>query len=153
VSTRPHPALAFCHEDCLLHDTGAGLFDTAGPPWLEVPELHPENAERVRNMRGALHGVLGDRIGWRDGRHATVDEIATLHDRAYIEEVRAAAAAGRQVTATTVLSARSFDAATAASGTALAACDAVLAGAARSSTGTSTTATARRRSSTTGPTC
>ena len=117
---------AFFHPDCLRHDTGHGLFDVPGPGWLEVPEIHPESAPRVRNMRGALHGVLGARLRWRDGRHATPDELATLHDPAYVEEIRAAAEAGTRLTATTLLAPGSFEAATAAAGTALAAADAIL---------------------------
>ena len=47
---------AFWHDDVLRHDTGAGVFDAEPQDWLEVPETHAENAERVRNMRGILHG-------------------------------------------------------------------------------------------------
>ena len=87
------------HPDVLAHDTGAGLFDAADPGWLAVPETHAENADRVRNMYSALHdGPYAGHLRWRDGRHATVDEIAWLHDRDYIDDVRAScetAAGGR----------------------------------------------------------
>ena len=49
------PILAHWHDDCLLHDTGAGLFEGGPSPLLAVPELHPENAERLLNL------ALGDR--------------------------------------------------------------------------------------------
>ena len=76
---------AFWHEDVLRHDTGAGVFDAEPQDWLEVPETHAENAERVRNMRGILRaGPLADRVRWHDGRHATVEELTTLHDADYV---------------------------------------------------------------------
>ena len=54
---------AFWHDDVLRHDTGAGVFDAEPQDWLEVPETHAENAERVRNMRGILHaGPLAERV-------------------------------------------------------------------------------------------
>ena len=57
------PILAFWHDDCLLHDTGSGLFEAGPSPLLAVPELHPENAERL------LQRALGDRA--RPARRTT----------------------------------------------------------------------------------
>ena len=88
-----HARDAFFHADCLATTPARGCSTSRRRRWLEVPEIHPESAPRVRNMRGALHGVLGDRLRWRDGRHATADELATLHDTDYVEEIRAACAA------------------------------------------------------------
>ncbi len=117
----------FWHPHALLHDTGSGLFDTPDPGFLEVPELHAENAERVRNMHGALRS-LGDVLTWRDGRHASEDELAWLHDRDYIAQVRDACGTFTRVTKTTVLGPGSWEAVRAAAGTSIAATDAVVGG-------------------------
>src|SRR5205085_10781420 len=87
----PDPALhVLWHDDALLHDTGAGVFDHPPSPLIEVPELHPENGVRVRNIRSALRdGPIAPRLPWREGRHATIAELELLHDRAYVEQVRA----------------------------------------------------------------
>ena len=117
------------HPDVLAHDTGAGLFDAADPGWLAVPETHAENADRVRNMYSALHdGPYAGHLRWRDGRHATVDELALaarsrLH-RGGARELRD----GRWWTRTTLTAPGSWPALTAAAGTAIGACDAVLDG-------------------------
>ena len=44
----------FWHPAVLDHDTGRGIFEGGPSHLLEVPELHPENAERVRNMVSVL---------------------------------------------------------------------------------------------------
>jgi acetoin utilization deacetylase AcuC-like enzyme len=119
--------LILWHPDVLAHDSGAGLFDTPDPGWLEAPELHPENAERMRNMHGALMS-LGDAVAWRDGRHATEDELTWLHDPDYLARMQAACATFTVVTKTTVLAPGSWHAVLAAAGTAIAAADAVVSG-------------------------
>jgi len=117
------------HPDVLAHDTGSGLFDAEDPGWLAVPELHAENAERVRNMESALReGPYRDHLTWRDGRHATVEELAWLHDPDYIEDVRTSCDEGRVFTRTTLVAPGSWPAVLAAAGTAIGACDAVLDG-------------------------
>jgi acetoin utilization deacetylase AcuC-like enzyme len=120
----------YWHDDVLLHDTGAGIFEHPPTPLIEVPELHPENAERIRNIRAALkHGPIAGRLEWHAGRHATRDELEMLHPAAYIDSVQAfCAAGGGYLTQSTPVVAKSFDAALAAAGTALAATEAVLAG-------------------------
>jgi acetoin utilization deacetylase AcuC-like enzyme len=124
------PLPVFWHEDVLRHDTGAGAFDAVDPGFLDVPELHPENAERLRNMRSTLRsGPLASQVAFRDGRHATVDELATLHDRDYLEAIRAACTQVTHLSRTTLVAPGSYEACLAAAGTALAACDEVLAGA------------------------
>ena len=56
------------------------LFEGGPSELLEVPELHPENAERVRNMRSVLErGPLRERLRWRDGRIADEAELAAVH--------------------------------------------------------------------------
>jgi acetoin utilization deacetylase AcuC-like enzyme len=117
------------HPDVLAHDTGSGLFDADDPGWLAVPELHAENAERVRNMESALRqGPYREHVRWRDGRHATRDELEWLHDGDYIDAVRAGCDDSRVFTRTTLLSPTSWPAVLAAAGTAIGACDAVLDG-------------------------
>jgi acetoin utilization deacetylase AcuC-like enzyme len=120
----------FWHEDVLLHDTGSGVFEAAASPLLAEQELHPENALRVRNMKAILErGTLRDHVRWRQGRRAEPTELELVHERRYVESIRDFAAAGGGVlTDTTVLRARSWEAALAAAGTALAAAEAVLAG-------------------------
>jgi acetoin utilization deacetylase AcuC-like enzyme len=64
-----------------------------------------------------------------EGRHATADELALIHDPEYIESVRAiCAAGGGRLDVDTVASEGSFDAATAAAGCVLDAVDMVLDG-------------------------
>ena len=121
----------FWHDDVLLHDTGAGLFETGPNELLDEPELHPENDVRIRNMRSLLtRGPLAPHLDWRDGRHATEAELALVHDPAYVTSIKRqmAAGGGRLEDGYTVISEHSWRAATAAAGTALAAADAVLEG-------------------------
>jgi hypothetical protein len=47
-------------ERMVEHDTGAGFFELAPSPLLEVTERHPENADRLRNMRSVCtRGPIG----------------------------------------------------------------------------------------------
>ena len=133
VSSPPMSELAvFWHDDVLLHDTGAGLFETGPNEFLDVPELHPENDVRIRNMRSLLtRGPLAPHLDWQDGRHATEAELALVHDPAYVTSIKRqmAAGGGRGLQdGHTVISEHSWRAAAAAAGTALAAADAVLEG-------------------------
>ena len=120
----------FWHPAMLEHDTGSGLWEAGPSELLEVPELHPENAERLRNMRSVLaRGPLAERLGWKDGRLAELAELETVHDGSYVERIREACeAGGRHLTATTLVSASSWPAILAAAGTTLAAVDSVVAG-------------------------
>jgi acetoin utilization deacetylase AcuC-like enzyme len=92
------------HADCGRHDTG----------W-----NHPEHVGRLRSITRALRNdwELMLRVDHREGRHATVEEIALAHDAAYIESVRAMAAeGGGRFDADTVASEGSWDAAVAGAG-------------------------------------
>jgi acetoin utilization deacetylase AcuC-like enzyme len=126
----PAELAVYWHPAVLDHDTGSGVWEAPDGGLLAVRELHPENAERVRNMQSVLSkGPIGDRLEWRDGRLATEDELATVHDRGYIGEIRQGCeAGGMRLGATTVLSAGSWEPLLAAAGTSLAAADAVIAG-------------------------
>jgi acetoin utilization deacetylase AcuC-like enzyme len=120
----------FWHPAMLEHDTGSGLWEAGPSELLAVPELHPENAERLRNMRSVLErGPLAGRLGWKNGRPAEREELEVVHDASYVESIREACeAGGRHLTATTLVSGSSWPAILAAAGTALAAVDAVVSG-------------------------
>jgi acetoin utilization deacetylase AcuC-like enzyme len=123
----------FWHDDALLHDTGSGVFEQPPSPLLAEPELHPENAVRLLNMKAILErGPLAEHIRWHEGRHADPEELALVHDRGYIESIRQfCTEGGGLVTWSTPLSTGSWQAALAAAGTTMAACDFVLAGGAQ----------------------
>ena len=110
-------AVAFIsHADCGRHDTG----------W-----NHPEHVGRLRAIPRALREdfELYEALEHLEGRHATEDEIALAHDRAYIDGVRVLAErGGGNLDADTVESAGSWDAATAGTGCVLDAVDLALAG-------------------------
>jgi acetoin utilization deacetylase AcuC-like enzyme len=120
----------FWHDAALGHDTGAGHFELPMSDLLEVAELHPENAERVRNMRAILQrGPLASRIRWREGRLAELDELTTVHTRGHVERMRALCEeGGTRLDASTVVTPESWEPMLAAAGTSLAAADSVLAG-------------------------
>ena len=120
----------YWHDDVLVHDTGAGIFEQPPSPLIEVAELHPENAERIRNIRATLrNGPIAERLEWYTGRHARRDELEMLHLPEYIDSVREfCAAGGGYLTQSTPVVARSWDAALAAAGTGLDATAAVLDG-------------------------
>jgi acetoin utilization deacetylase AcuC-like enzyme len=110
-------AVAFIsHSDCGRHDTGWG---------------HPEHVGRLRAVTRALRDEpeLFMALDHREGRHATPEELALVHDPAYVEGVRAmAAAGGGRLDADTVVSEGSWDAATAGAGCVLEGVDLACAG-------------------------
>ena len=107
------------HADAGVHDTGWG---------------HPEHVGRIREIPRALRedAELFMALDHVDGRHATPQELALAHDAAYIARVRAMAdGGGGRLDQDTVLSAGSWDAATAGAGCVLDGIDRVLDGRAR----------------------
>jgi acetoin utilization deacetylase AcuC-like enzyme len=119
----------FWHPDVLLHDTGRGVFEGRPSPLLAEQEPHPESPLRLRNMKAILErGPVAELLRWREGRLARADELELVHEPRYVEQVRRACLAEERLTATTPVSARSFDAALAAAGTAIAATEAVVTG-------------------------
>jgi len=99
------------NSDCGRHDTGWG---------------HPEHVGRLRAIPKALReeAELYSRIVQVESRHATEDELAFVHDRAYIAGVREIVArGGGRLDADTVASEGSWDAATAGAGAVLDAID------------------------------
>jgi acetoin utilization deacetylase AcuC-like enzyme len=109
------PAVGLVYDPLYLeHDTGH----------------HPENAIRLQAVTSHLEesGLLA-RLRSLPARDATVDEIAFIHERDYVESVRLAAGRGGVwLDADTFVSPRSYDAALRAAGGCLAAVDAVQAG-------------------------
>ena len=107
--------LAFLsHSDCGRHDTGWG---------------HPEHVGRIRAVPRALREdpELFMALLHAEGRHATADELAIVHDRDYIAGVRRMASdGGGRLDPDTVVSEGSWDAASAAAGCALDAVDLVM---------------------------
>ena len=92
------------HSDCGRHDTGWG---------------HPEHVGRIRAITKALreHPELLTTLEHIESRHASEDEIALMHARGYIDEVREIArAGGGALDADTVASEGSWDAARAGAG-------------------------------------
>jgi acetoin utilization deacetylase AcuC-like enzyme len=121
------------HDDALRHDTGRGVFEQPPSPLIAEHELHPENAIRLRNIRAVLQRApLADRMQWHPGRHASLDELATFHDRDYIDAIHETirhAPAWMPNTGSTIVSPGTWAAALAAAGTTLEAVDHVLDGA------------------------
>jgi acetoin utilization deacetylase AcuC-like enzyme len=121
----------FWHDAALGHDTGAGHFELPMSALLEVPELHPENSERIRNMRAMLtHGPIASRVHWHAGRLAEIDELTTVHTPEHVERMRALCTSGEttRLDHSTVVTPDSWEPMLAAAGTSLAAADSVLAG-------------------------
>ena len=99
------------HSDCGRHDTGWG---------------HPEHVGRLRAIPRALRedAELFHALTHIEGRHATPEELAIVHDPTYVDSVRRfALAGGGRFDADTVASEGSWDAATAGAGCVLDAVD------------------------------
>jgi acetoin utilization deacetylase AcuC-like enzyme len=104
------------HADCGRHDTGWG---------------HPEHVGRLRAVTRALRNDAGlfETVDHLEGRHATVDEIALAHDRAYIASVAdVAAQGGGRLDPDTIVSEGSYAAAMAGAGCVLDAVDRAMSG-------------------------
>ncbi|MEP6905574.1 MAG: histone deacetylase family protein, partial [Gemmatimonadales bacterium] len=105
------PVAFISHSDCGRHDTG----------W-----NHPEHVGRLRAITRALRNdpALFDTVEQIEGRHATSEELALVHDSDYIATVeRFAAAGGGNLDTDTVVSEGTWAAATAGAGCALTAVD------------------------------
>lgn len=104
------------HADCGRHDTG----------W-----NHPEHVGRLRAITRALRNFpdLFATVDHVEGRHATTEELALVHDPAYIDSIeKFAAAGGAQLDNDTSVSSGSWDAATAGAGCVLDAVDRAMTG-------------------------
>src|SRR4030088_1166178 len=101
------------NSDCGRHDTGWG---------------HPEHVGRLRAITRALRQDfdLFQSIEHVEGRHATADDLALVHDPGYIarlSELIGELEGLANLNADTVVSSGSYDAATAAAGCVLEAVD------------------------------
>ncbi len=119
----------FWHEDVLLHDTGAGVFEAAPSPLMAADERHPESAPRILNMKAILErGPLAGAVSWAPVPLHSADELELVHDPAYLSEVRASAdGGGRRYSSTPVQGSRSWAALVAAASTAMEASRAAMA--------------------------
>jgi len=106
------------HPVFLEHDTG--------------PD-HPECADRLRSVLGALEDEAFQTLERHEAEPASIDEIARVHDRAYIERVLGSIpeTGYRSLDADTVVSPRSGEAALRAAGALRQAVDAVMTNQAR----------------------
>jgi acetoin utilization deacetylase AcuC-like enzyme len=107
--------LLYTHPACLDHDPG---------------RYHPESPDRLRAVLEALDAPEFARLDRREAPEASLDDIARVHPRGFIERLLAAVPAAGHVgiDADTVLSAESGRAALRAAGAVVAAVDAVVAG-------------------------
>jgi len=104
------------HADCGRHDTG----------W-----NHPEHVGRLRAITRALRNFpdLFATVDHVEGRHATAEELAMVHDAAYVDSIeKLSAAGGAQLDNDTFVSSGSWDAATAGAGCVLDAVDRAMSG-------------------------
>ncbi|MEI8393852.1 MAG: histone deacetylase family protein [Rhodospirillaceae bacterium] len=108
----------FTHPACIEHDTGLG---------------HPECSDRLKVILAALETETFHFLDRREAPRATLDDLARVHDRAYIDQVFATVPeqghAG--LDDDTVVSPGSGEAALRAAGALIAAVDAVMSGDAR----------------------
>jgi acetoin utilization deacetylase AcuC-like enzyme len=106
-------SLLYTHEACLRHD--------AGPD-------HPERPDRIHAAVAGARSWSGEVVE-RSPRRASVDELALVHDPAYVELVEEfCSAGGGSFDADTVAVADSWEAALRAAGAGLDAVDAIRAG-------------------------
>jgi acetoin utilization deacetylase AcuC-like enzyme len=107
--------LLYTHPACLDHDPG---------------RYHPESPARLRAVLEALDAPEFARLDRREAPEASLDDIARVHPRGFVERLLAAVPAAGHVgiDADTVLSPESGRAALRAAGAVVAAVDAVVAG-------------------------
>jgi acetoin utilization deacetylase AcuC-like enzyme len=100
------------HPIYLQHETGS----------------HPERKERLTAVLDKIHSE-GLKVEFITPKQATIDQVATIHGRRYIDQVRAICEqGGGYLDMDTILSRHSYDAAMMAAGGAIAAVDVVLDG-------------------------
>ncbi len=107
--------LLFTHESAIWHDPGPA---------------HPERPERLKAVLAALDADEFKTLVRREAPRASLDDIAALHDRRYVERLLAAVPKeGRvRIDPDTAMSPESGEAALRAAGAVIAAVDAVMAG-------------------------
>jgi acetoin utilization deacetylase AcuC-like enzyme len=107
--------LLYTHQACLDHDPG---------------RYHPESPDRLRAVLEALDAPEFARLDRREAPEASLDDIARVHPRGFVERMLAAVPASGHagIDADTILSPASGRAALHAAGAVVAAVDAVVAG-------------------------
>jgi acetoin utilization deacetylase AcuC-like enzyme len=107
--------LLYTHQACLDHDPG---------------RYHPESPDRLRAVLEALDAPEFARLDRREAPEASLDDIARVHPRGFVERMLAAVPASGHagIDADTILSPASGRAALRAAGAVVAAVDAVVAG-------------------------
>src|SRR5438094_715702 len=107
--------LLYTHPACLEHDPG---------------QYHPESPARLRAVLSALDAPEFAGLDRREAPEASLDDIARVHPRGFVERLLAAVPASghRGIDADTILSPASGEAALRAAGAVVAAVDAVVAG-------------------------
>ena len=122
----------YSHPACLRHETGEGVFEAPASELIAVPEKHPENEERIANVKSILErGPLADVIRWHGGREAKLEELLSVHTAEHVERVSVLRGTRSMIDfgdGQTRGGPHSWRAALAAAGTARAAADGVLGG-------------------------
>ncbi|MEM8936899.1 MAG: class II histone deacetylase [Pseudomonadota bacterium] len=126
----------YWHPDCFKHETGEGCYDLEASPLIQIPERHPENADRLRNIKSILErGPIQSRLNWYIGSRATYEGLSEFADPSYLEhiyriakQVEMTKKAARIDGQTTVVSPGTLDAMHAAAGCGLNALNAILSG-------------------------
>ncbi len=105
--------LLFTHDACVEHHTG---------------DHHPESSDRLRAVHAALDDESFDDLTRREAPLASVEQIALVHESAYVDSVLAAipASGHRHLDPDTVVSPLSGEAALRGAGAVVAAVDAVV---------------------------
>lgn len=122
----------YFHPDVLSMKSPDGLFEKAPSPLLEHQVPFAEGPERIANIRSVMQrGPSADAFEWRDGRHATDEEIIRYHTAPYLEQLKAWDETGHWPGDTTYLPPGGLKGVRAAAGTVLAALEDILQGKAR----------------------
>jgi acetoin utilization deacetylase AcuC-like enzyme len=119
LEVTPMSTWIYTHEDCLAHDPGPG---------------HPESPARLLAVLQALRSPDFRDLIWRDAPLGTVEQVALVHDPAYVEWVRDATPANGHAVldaGDTVMSPGTWDAVLRCVGAACAGVDDVVSGAAQ----------------------
>lgn len=76
----------FYRPEVLAFGTGRGFFEAPPSDIVPVTELHPENADRLRNMKGVLdRGPIADCVDWYGAEAAGEEAMLRFHTPAYLE--------------------------------------------------------------------
>lgn len=115
----------FYRQEVLDHDTGHGFFEAQVSELLPVAEPHPENADRIRNMKGVLDsGPISASLNWHCAEAADEELLLGFHTRDYIESLAALdPGVTHWLSGTTPLGPRGFEISKIAAGVAAAALD------------------------------